>query len=105
MTLSIEWHPLARQVLEEHARAGSSEAKEVGRVLKLVQLGAESRWSDFDVVDPALAAGKALRSFEVGSLVVIVQVLLPMKLRVVAVGVWVGVQQWPAFVADAATRV
>lgn len=66
---------------------------------------AGGRWREFSVIDKALTQGKALRTFEAGSVVVIVQVMPPVALRVVEVGIDMTDQQWPQFVATAAAKV
>lgn len=105
MILSIKWHPDTAGILKAHAGLGILQAKEVGRVIKLVQDAAGGGWRQFSVIDEALTQGKALRTFEAGSVVVIVQVMPPVALRVVEVGIDLTDQQWPQFVATAAAKV
>lgn len=105
MTLSIEWHCQVGPILEAHAGLGIPEAKEVGRVVELLHEAAGGKWHEFGEIEVALTQGKSLRTFEAGSVVVIIQVLPPVNLRVVDVGISISVAQWPHFVAQAAAKV
>lgn len=44
MILSVKWHPDTAGILKAHAGLGILQAKEVGRVIKLVQDVAGGRW-------------------------------------------------------------
>jgi hypothetical protein len=87
MAMSREWQSKAKQEFIAYARRGRSETKEAARVWALVKEAANGRWKEFEQVDSSLARGNSLRFFEAGGLTVIVQVLDPVKIKVVAVGV------------------
>lgn len=101
MTMDIEWHPDALQVVIQHAKKGISEAKQAGRSVETLKIGAQGGWTDFAQVSNGLTQGASLRFFQTGELTVIVQVMPPVKLRVAAVGVSVHPSQFPALVAQA----
>lgn len=87
MSMHREWHADAKKRLTTYARQGRSETKQAGQAWELVRQAANGRWNEYEVVPPALSQGRSLRFFEVGHLTVVLQVLDPVKIRVLAVGV------------------
>lgn len=103
--LPIGWHPDASTFLVNHAKVGPSEARAAGSVFAFVQEIANRKWSLLDSVDVQLTPGKQFRHFTLANLTTIVQVLNPVVLRVVAVGVVSQDYSFNQLVSDAFSRV
>lgn len=103
--LQVVWHPAAQGFLNSYSMTGIAKARRAGKILTIVPELAKGKWRDLDKVPRQMTPGKEFRYFCVGELTVVVQVLLLVELRVVAVDVVHSQQDFNVLVSVALSRV